>query len=344
VTAPPGWRMALTLALLAGCGDEGPAAPPPAARSDLAEGVVAEVGSEVIVPSTVARIATVEGKGRRAALDAAIRDAVFAAAAREDLPDAVVASAERRVLAHAILRELWLDEKKAPVTDEELDEAAAVRWTKVDRPTGYRTVHYVVRVDEDAGEELEQKAKALAETLREAVRPVADRARREPAPELDDDAMFRRKTKPPDAIVEAWDDTVKEALGTIDHGDLEVIAQPLAPMTKEGRPIDHDIPLDPSRFDKDYAAAVAELRRRGDLTPVFRSFAGYHVAMLLEITPPRRLDRADKLEALRSEILRVRGLRARRSLVERLRKGVGVEEPSNLDALLSRVQIELDEG
>ena len=66
--------------------------------------------------------------------------------------------------------------------------------------------------------------------------------------------------------------------------------------------------------------------------------------MLLEVTPPRRLDRQARLEGLRDEILRVRALRERRALLEQLRERSPVERPMNVDALLSLVRVELDEG
>ena len=339
MTRPHAWLAVLSFAAFA-CGDGAPPAPPPAVVEALAEGVVAEVGQEAVSAVTVKRIAASRGLDREAALEAAIRDAVFAAGARADLDPSLVASAERRVLAYALMREAWLETKQLPVTEAELAEATEVRWTRYDRPTGYRTVHVVVQLDEGASEEDERRAKEHAEQLRQALQPVAQQARRQPAPELDEEAMFRGAVKHPDEIVAVWEEAVK----AIDHGDLKVLAQPLPPITAEGRAISHDNPLDPNTFDEEFTRQVAALTERGELTEVFRSYAGYHVAMLLEITPARRLDPRARLEALRDEILRVRGLRQRRARVGELRKRTSVEQPLNVDALLSQVRIELDEG
>lgn len=330
----------LASAMLGACGEGRSTAPPPAAREALAEGIVAEVGDDAITSETVGRIMAARGVERRAALDAAIRDAVLAAGARADLDPSVARSAERRVLAHALMRALWLESKEGPITDAELQEATEVRWTAYDRPRGFRTVHTVVQVPRDAPEDVRRRAEEHAERLREALEPIAEQARREPAPELDEDAMFRPVAPHPDSIVAAW----KDAVDAVDHGDLDVLAQPLPPITAEGRPIDHTNPLNPNLFDEEFTRQAAAMSRRGDLTGVFRSYAGFHVAMLLEITPARRLGREERLEALHDEILRVRGLRARRALLERLREGSPIERPMNVDALLSLVRIELDEG
>lgn len=333
-----GWLAAVAL-MLGGCGDPEPSTPP-AARGALAEGVVAEVGGEAVASETVGRIAVVKGVDRQAALEAAVSDAVFAAGARSDLDARVTASAERRVLAHALLRALWLESKERPITEAELDEATEVRWTFYARPRGYRTVHVVVQLSDEASEEDVRRAREHAERLREELIPTAERARQVPAPELDGQAMFRATADHPDEIVAVW----KDAVDSVDHGSLDVLAQPLPPITAEGRPIDHDNPLNPNLFDETFTREASALSERGDLTGVFRSYAGFHVAMLLEVTPPRRLDRQARLEGLRDEILRVRALRERRALLEQLRERSPVERPMNVDALLSLVRVELDEG
>lgn len=333
-----GWVVGATL-IVGGCGD-GPPSAPPAARETLPEGVVARVGDEPIASETVGRIAALKGLDRRGALDAAIQDAVFAEGARAELPATLIASAERRALAQALMRSMWLESKTRPITDEELDEATEVRWTFYDRPRGYRTVHVVVQLDQDAPQQEVRRAEKHAERLKDALTPLADQARRRPAPELDEESMFRATAVHADEMVAEW----TKRVDAIDHGDLDVLAQGLPPITTEGRQISHDLPLNPNLFDEEFTRQAAALTDRGDLTPVFRSYAGFHVAMLLEVTPPRRLDRSARLDVLHDEILRVRALRERRALLEQLRARTPVDLPMNVDALLSRVRIELDEG
>jgi peptidyl-prolyl cis-trans isomerase C len=321
--------------LTVACGET--SAPPPVSHGELARGIVAEVGPEKVAAETVARIAGVEGVSPREALAPAVFDALMAAGARADLPS-VVASAERRALAHALLKTLWVKAREEPITDAELAEATNVHWTRYDRPEGYRTVHYVVKVDEGAGEQTRRKAKALAKKLREAVIPIAERAKKETAPELDEGEMFRQKHPHPDPIVKPW----KEAIEDQDHEGLSVVAQPLPPITAEGRVIESGV-ADAGAFDENFAREASALDERGALTDVFETYAGYHVAMLLEVTPPKRLPRAERLARLRDEILRVRALRRRRSLLKRLREDRDVEMPTNLDALLYGVRVSLDE-
>lgn len=337
-----GWLALAVLTLVSGGGCGGEAAPSRSeaavVRGELAEGVVAEVGPEEIADETVARIAGIEALRPDEALDWAISDALLAAAAKADLAPWQVDSAQRRALAHALLQSLWVQARQEPITEAELAEATQVRWTRYDRPEGYRTVHYVVQVDDEADDETRNEAEELAAEIREAVLALASRAREEPAPELDEDAMFRTARTHPDPVVAAW----KQAVEAEEHRGMSVVAQPLPPITAEGRPIEHGV-IDSGGFDENFARQVAKLENRGDMTDVFPSSAGYHVAMLLETTPPRRASRQERLEGLRDEILRVRALRRRRELLEGLRERTDVEEPSNVDALLSQVRIDLDE-
>jgi hypothetical protein len=302
--------------------------------------MVATVADQQIAPSTVAAIARQQGISPEEALDRAVVDGLFAAAARSQLPEREVASIETRVMARALLRAMWLEAEKEPITAHELAEATEVRWTRYDRPLGYRTVHYVVEADAKADADRHARAKELAAALRKVVEPIAQRAQREPAPALDEEKMFRNQVEHPDPLVKAWEDAVKAA----EQEGLSVIAQPLPPITDTGRPMEHDAPLVVNLFDADYTKQVAALRQRGEMTGVFKSYAGYHVAMLLEITPEKRVPADERREALREEILKVRGIRRRRALLERLSSQTSVDIPANVNAHLSQLEIQLDEG
>ncbi len=328
------WLCAL---VLAGCGD---ATPPPAphapqASGDLGGDVVASVDDDAIVAATVARIAHAQGVDPAEARERAIYDALWAAGARDALPEPLIRRETTRVLAHAMTRALWLEQRDLPIRDEELAEATEALWTRYDRPPGKRTIHVVVRVDEGAPAERVDAARALAERIRQALVPVADEARGTAPPAYDEEAMFRLGSDPPDPAKAPWE----AAVASVDPEGFRVLPQVVQPITADGLPIDHDQPLDASYFDETYAAEVAKLAARGDMTPVFRSYAGFHTAMLLENTPDKRVGRAERLVALRDDILRNRARRARRALLERIAADTRVEVPVNADALLALVRV-----
>jgi hypothetical protein len=293
--------------------------------------VVADTNVEDIAALTVARIAERRGVTPEAALEDASYDALLAAAARDRLDSRSVHASESRILAQAMLRQLWLELRDAPVTDAELAEATEVRWTRWDRPLGRRTIHFVVEATDADDTGKHARARALAEKLREAIVAVANRAEHEPAPVRNDDEMFTIGTGPKDIIEEPF----LEAVKAVDAGGLSVIAQVLHPITADGRPIDHEQPLAVTYYDAEFARQTAALDERGAITPVFRSYAGYHAAVLLDITPERRASRRERIDALRDAIVMVRAKRAKRVLLERLR--LGTEVPPNSNALLSLI-------
>ncbi|MCA9622148.1 MAG: hypothetical protein KC731_24160 [Myxococcales bacterium] len=331
--------------LTAACGDGSP--PPPSdnrqsVSAGSLEGGVASLGPtaspEVVAPETLQRIAAARGVPVAEALELAIDDALYAAAARSDLPPEVVSRAERRVHAHALLRDRWLDLRSQPITDRELAAFTELRWSWYDRPQGYLTVHFVVEADDKADAATHEHARRLATELRQIVAPIAARGASEPPPPLTEGEMFRLYDRPRDPLESAFIKAIQGA----DHEGLSVISQPLPPITADGRPIDHDAPLVVSYFDSTYAAASAALTQRGELTPVFKTYAGYHAAMLLRITPEHRASEAERRDELRGEILRRRARVDKEQTVKKLRANTEITEPAKVEALLSLVTIEAD--
>ena len=329
-------RVAALLTAVAACACSEQAPPSPSVGT-LSGGVVARVGDEEVAAITVARIADERGVDLEEARRQAIFDALLAAGARADLPTGMVAREQTRLLAHALLKASWRELSAAPVTDAELHEVTQVRWTHWDRPLGYRTVHYVVQVDrEKAPADDVARAEDLARRMRGAVKPAAETARREPAPALDEEAMFtfsRHRDSDP------AEKQFIEAAEAFDHGDASVVVQALPPCTADGWVIDHESSVAPQHFDEEFAAAVASLGERGTLSEVFATPFGFHVALLLEVTPERKPARSERLEGLKPEILQVRAKRAKRALLERLRGDNAVSLPTNVDAILAQVVV-----
>jgi len=327
-------ELLLAAMLLGGCADGAEEQRLPT-KSTLDEGIVARVGGESIALTTVARIAQEQGISVAEARDRAIADALLALGARERLPAREVTNTQSRALAHALLRQLWLDLSARPISDRELAEATEVRWTWWDRPEGRRTIHFVVQVKDTDPPERHDDARALAERLRELVIPIAELARREPAPARTEEGMFTMGSLPADPV----DKPFEEAVESVDHAGFDVLAQVVHPITADGRPIGHQMPLEVNYYDPTYAKETAALSQRGDLTGVISSYAGYHVAMLLEVTPARRASEEERRVGLRDEIIQVRMRRAHAGLLKELRTKGQVEVPVNATSALELIEV-----
>jgi peptidyl-prolyl cis-trans isomerase C len=317
--------LSLGLVMLAGCGDGAP--PVPVEHQPLAGGAVALVGDLEIGPVEVAAIASAQGLPLGAARDRAVRDALFAAGATHDLP-AEVEAARRRVLARALLRSLWAEATLEPISDDELAEATSHHWLRFDRPESWRTVHAVVTVSDKDDAAARAKAEALAQRIRQAVAKVAEQARHSSAPAFDEQTL---EPKIVDPVVDAF----RKAAGELATAP-NVTIQPLPPVTAQRRVVQKG--RQENSFLPGFVAGAVALERRGDLSAVVESDAGYHVILLLERIPERRAGRDERLRGLEQEILRVRGVRLRRTLVTKLEGAGSVSLASNVDALLTQVR------
>ncbi|HLM74626.1 MAG TPA: peptidylprolyl isomerase, partial [Polyangiaceae bacterium] len=142
------------------------------AGGPLAPSIAARVGSLEIPAETVARIAAAQDIEPARARDLAVRDALFASEAydRELSAELSMRAALRGAHARALLRDLYAAAVRAgPVTDAELREATERRWFELERPTGSRTVHAVVRLNERDDAARRKKASEIADALRAAV-------------------------------------------------------------------------------------------------------------------------------------------------------------------------------
>lgn len=320
-----GAALLLASALVACGSGNAPPAPGPVARSGpLPEGVVARVGASEISVDTVARIADAQALPLSSALPLAVRDAVFEneQAARGAAPGL----AKNAVLARVMLKTLMAEaEQQGPVTDAELRETTAAHWLDLDRPTGYRTVHAVVRLDENADAPTRAAAAEVAAAIREALSPVQDLAASSTRP-----ARAAPRTPVEDPAVAPF----KLAVGAVPHKGLEVVTEELPPVTADARVLS----TAGGQFDPDFARAAAALDQRGQLSPPTTSAFGVHVLMLLEKTPERVLSRDERLALLTPEIMSARARRLEQALLDASREGIEVD--LSVDALLALVPIE----
>jgi peptidyl-prolyl cis-trans isomerase C len=312
-----------SLALIAGCGsDREP--PPPAASARLAAGEIARVAGRVVRSETVAGIAAAQRIDATQARDAAVRDALFAAAAADgrlhEAPD--VAFAASAVLARAVLHDIQREsEARGDVTDDELAQATARHWLELDRPEGVHVVHSVVRYAESDDASKKKRAGDVADAIRRAVLA----ARPDPqAPPIVTDAGTA------DALAAAF----LKVAGEVPADGIEVISEDLPPMAADGRV------LTPAggTMDEVFAKAAAGLASRGDVSQPVVSPFGAHVILLLERIPERRVPADERRRALREEVLIGRQRAAEKALLEKLRAPVQIDPAA--DSLLQSVPID----
>lgn len=284
---------------------------PAASHVSLAAGVVAQVGSDAVLASTVAGIARAEDVTLEAARDRAVRDALLAAGARERFAGTGrVASAERGALARALLQQLKRDaQAEGPPTDAEVAHFTQEHWFDLDRPPMARTVHAVV-VPASPGQDA--PALALARRIADAVHGASDPA----------EFMKRARAVP--------------------AGTLKVVVQALDPCTADGR-VEPDRPLPPGtpppQFDDAFAKAANAIDKVGDQSSVVKSSSGYHVILLTEKLPEQRVPLDERRRRLSSEIMNNRARLALEKLVSRLTSSVPVEVVRSASDLTSRIRL-----
>ncbi|MEM6791942.1 MAG: hypothetical protein AAF715_30770 [Myxococcota bacterium] len=307
------------------CG--GPAERDPSRSARLPEGIVARVGDEVFIRgASVERVAAKLGVAPSVAGERAIRDALFEAEARRVLPSSLLRVATRGVLARAMYRNVVVETRQSAISEDELGRATETFWTYYARPRGYRTVHAVVLVPPDAPREAHEEAKRRLALIRDAWAPFGERLRGTSPPERDEEQMFRwegsRSREP------IFDEL--EQAATAAAGAMGMKVQQLPPVTEEGYIIDHADSQ--STVDVRFAQAASRLEARGTMSPIVSSHAGWHVMMLLEVTPARQVDDATRRERLRPFIHRQRAQDAIDAVLKATRPRV--RHANNADALL----------
>ena len=298
------WPALLPLLLACSAGSRETA--PVLTKLELPGDRCAAVGPEQISVETVARIARAQAVAPEQARALAVRDALFAVEAERRLPG--VAALRSTVLARSLLLQLKQQaEAGGPPSDDETARLTAERWSEVDRPPSARTAHAVVltkSAEDDA------RARDVAERLKRAVAGISD----------------------PEQFVAAAQRT--------DAGNLELRAERLPFMTVDGRAVPGpDGAAANTTFDVDFARAANALERAGEQSPPVRTRFGYHVILLEEKLPERRLPLDERRRLFEPEIRVRRARTLERALLERLRGETIVELSRAAAEMMAQVRV-----
>jgi peptidyl-prolyl cis-trans isomerase C len=281
-----------------------------AQASALPPGALARVGNELVMGATVQRISAAQGVDRRAALELAISDALFAQAARAELPVASVRGLERASSGRALLEQLRAETSQSgPPTSAELQKVVQERWVDLDRPDAVRTTHAVV-MNRD---------------------PARDGAAREVA-----DKLLAALAQVPS------ESELIRIASALPADGFEIRAEALPFVTADGRVLerrDAGFVAAPSAFDLDFARAANAIREPGQLSGVVKSAFGYHVIRLEERALGVTVPEAELPTLLGDEVLSRRAKRARRELVERLRSAKALSVDRAADELTAQIKV-----
>jgi peptidyl-prolyl cis-trans isomerase C len=297
------------VAWLGGCSSGSSSGATSSATSQVPAGFAARAGTELISASSVQRIAAAQGLAPAQALDRALSDALFAAAARGSAPLGVASHVERTALARALLEQLESAAIHAgPPTDAEINDLARERWLDVERPDAARTIHAIALVKNP---EQAEAARRLAEKLAEAVKPATSATE------------FERLAN------------------SVPLDGLEMKVEALPPVTSDGRTFEQRDGrfVAAGTFEPEFARAAVALKTPGELSPITRSRFGFHVIRLEERVAGHVVPKAELAGLLGPDVLTRRAVRVRRELLEQLRSGVVIEVDRGVDELTTRAKV-----
>jgi len=295
----------LSWLLLAACGAR---SEPQTATSALPVGVAARVGSELVATSSVGRIAKSQNVAPKAALAAAISDALFASEARGSVALGVATSIERAATARSLLEQLAREgSRPGPPSDAELSEIVRERWLELDRPEAVRTTHAVVLNDDP---KKAVAARQIAERLAAAVKITS--------------------------TTEEFTRLAQE----VPHEGFELKVESLNPVTPDGRTFERrdSVFVPRGTFDVDFSRAANQLTSPGQVSPVIQSRFGLHVIRLDERIPGTAITKSELAPLLHAEVLNRRASRARRELLEKLRQGATIQVDRAHDELTAKTK------
>jgi hypothetical protein len=288
---------------------------------------VARVQSDDIAASSVARVAAAQQKSPREARDILVRDALYAAGARERGLEAGLAFPASGVLARRLLKELLAQAERAgPVTDEELAKATRVYWLSIDRPEGFATAHAYVLLGPDDGPDRRAEALRWAEALREKALDLAAQVT----------GSSPRKSEgfspqPPDDPITA---ALRDLAANNDGDGVEAKVEAVPAMAADGR----ELSSEATQNDLDYARAASALTARGDVSPVTTTRFGVHVIVLLDRTPAVRFSTEERRAKVRDTVIKDRALELQKRLMKELRPTASIDP--NVDSVLAEVQVD----
>ncbi len=280
-------------------------------QGQVPKGAAAVVSSSSIALDAVRDIAAVQRLDPEQARNRAVADAVLAQEAREVYRGTgLVAQIESATLARALLEEIDAASKRAAISDKELSEATARRWYEFDRPASARTVHAVVLTKNKADS---VQAKRLAQRIRAAVKDAT--------------------------TVDEFEQQAK----TVTEPGLQVRVERLEACTPDGRLVALDLEKQKQLLGAssvvEYARAANELKAVGDISPVVETEFGYHVIMLLERLPAKRVDEAQRRRALADDIHTRRAAAEVERILQAGRRQRPVQIVRAVDALTRQVRV-----
>lgn len=302
------WAVALALAscavALASCAER-PPSPGEERRAALGGAVVARVGGDEIPLELVAAVSKAQGISPEAALDALVADALAAAGARErGLDQAQPASFRvRAARARLVADALAADARRAgPPSDDELAAATLRHWQAVDRGETLRVLHALA-----APSRKNPAAPAvIEETARRMRAAVAD---------AKDAAEFSQRAK-----------AVPRPPG------VDVVVEELPPFTDDGWAAEGT-----GRMAEEFTRGAWALGQVGATSQPVSSPFGWHVILLLERIPPRRMSAEERRIALADEIYGERAKAAAAQVVARARAATKIEVSPAAQTLTARV-------
>jgi hypothetical protein len=270
---------------------------------DLPEGIAARVGSDQIRVETVSRIASAEQVEPRVARDRAVYDALFAEEGRARLDPATVRAGTRAVEARALLEHLAAQARAGgPPSDAELDVLLRERWLEFDRPEAVVVVHAVALTPAGGKTEAAEK---VGKELKEKLAGITD----------------------PNEFLRVAQE--------IHKGEITIRAERVPAICADTRGFHLGIAGAQSagNFDSEFTRAAHALKQPGDQSPLVHTGFGYHVILLEDRLPERRVAREEARQQLFGDAVARRADREKRALVERLQAAGRIEVSRNFDAL-----------
>ncbi len=211
----------------------------------------------------------------------------------------------RAVEARALLEQL-ADEARAggPPSDAELDVLLRERWLEFDRPEAVVVVH-AVALTPPGGKTEAAAAEKVGKELKEKLAGITD----------------------PNEFLRVAQEIPK--------GEITIRAERVPAICADTRGFHLGIAGAQSagNFDSEFTRAAHALKQPGDQSPLVRTGFGYHVILLEERLPERRVAREEARQQLFDDAVARRADRAKRGLVERLQAAGRIEVSRNFDAL-----------
>jgi len=294
-----GFVALVLLVLPMACGEPTKKAPPQAARATLGGEVVARVGDVTIERSLVASVAAAQHVTPKVALDRLVDDALAAEGARARGLDRTRGAdlARRALLARLVADRIHADAVALGLpNDEEVAKLTARHWQSFDVPESLRVVHAVVMRKPTVPKE---RGSEVAEGLRVAVALATD----------------------------AKDFEVRAR--AVSAQGLEIRVETLPPFVRDGRMIQG------GSLDATFVEAAFALSQPGSTSGVVETKFGWHVIRLVDRIPPKQVPLEERRVTFAEEANFVRGLDAKRGVVDRWTKTAPVSIDSNAETWMA---------